>query len=118
MFILLVFMQELTAYILDLTAINSDIALQEPCSKGQWEITRAHSYTANYEGPFPSEGHREVPCAAILWRSCGEGRCPPASPSLPRTRVVGRKVGRGKELCPPLDSEERESIDSNPGSVR
>ena len=42
----------------------------------------------------------------------------PASPSLPRTRVVGWKVGRGKELRPPLDREERESIDSNPGLVR
>ena len=42
----------------------------------------------------------------------------PASPSPPCTRVVGMKVGRGKELCPPLDREERESIDSNPGSVR
>ena len=41
----------------------------------------------------------------------------PASPSLPRIRVVGRKVGRGKELRPSLDREERESIDSNPGSV-
>ena len=41
-----------------------------------------------------------------------------ASPSPARTRVVGRKVGRGKELRPPLDREERESIDSNPGSVR
>ena len=42
----------------------------------------------------------------------------PASPSPPRIRVVGRKVGRGKELRPPLDREERESIDSNPRSVR
>ena len=42
----------------------------------------------------------------------------PASPSPPRTRVVGRRVGRRKELCPPLDREERESIDSNSGSVR
>ena len=42
----------------------------------------------------------------------------PASPSPPRTRVVGRKVGRGKELRPPLDREERELIDSNPGSVQ
>ena len=32
--------------------------------------------------------------------------------------MVGQKVGRGKELPPPLDREERESIDSNPGSVR
>jgi hypothetical protein len=32
--------------------------------------------------------------------------------------VVGRKVGHGKELRPPLDREERESIDSNPGLVR
>ena len=42
----------------------------------------------------------------------------PASPSPPRVHVVGQKVGRGKELRPPLDREERESIDSNPGSVR
>ena len=42
----------------------------------------------------------------------------PANPSPPCTHVVGRKVGRGKELRPPLDREERESIDSNPGSVR
>ena len=42
----------------------------------------------------------------------------PASPSPPRIRVVRRKVGCGKELCPPLDREERVSIDSNPGSVR
>ena len=42
----------------------------------------------------------------------------PASPSLPRIRVVGRKVGHGKELRPPLDREERELIDSNPGSVQ
>ena len=42
----------------------------------------------------------------------------PASPSPPRIRMVGRKVGRGKELHPPLDWEERESIDSNSGSVR
>ena len=42
----------------------------------------------------------------------------PARPSPPCTRVVGRKVGRGKELRQPLDWEERESIDSNPGSVR
>ena len=41
-----------------------------------------------------------------------------ASPSPPRTRVVGQKVGHGKELRSPLDCEERESIDSNPGSVR
>ena len=41
----------------------------------------------------------------------------PASPSPPRIRVVGRKVGRRKELRLPLDQEERESIDSNPGSV-
>ena len=41
-----------------------------------------------------------------------------ASPSPQRIRVVGRKVGRGKELRPPLDREEWESIDSNPGSVR
>jgi hypothetical protein len=32
--------------------------------------------------------------------------------------VVGRKVGRRKELRRPLDREERESTDSNPGSVR
>ena len=42
----------------------------------------------------------------------------PASPSPPRTRVVGRRVGRRKELCLPLNREERESIDSNSGSVR
>jgi len=42
----------------------------------------------------------------------------PASPSLPHVRVVGRKVGHGKELRPPLDREEGESIDSNPESVR
>ena len=42
----------------------------------------------------------------------------PASPSPPRTRVVGREVGHGKELRTPLDREERESIDSNPVSVR
>ena len=42
----------------------------------------------------------------------------PANPSPPRIRVVGRKVSRGKELYPLLDREERESIDSNPGSVR
>ena len=42
----------------------------------------------------------------------------PASLSPPRIRVVGRKVGRGKELRPPMDREERESIDSNPGSVQ
>ena len=42
----------------------------------------------------------------------------PASLSPPRVRVVGRKVGHGKELRPPLDREERESIDSNPGSMR
>ena len=42
----------------------------------------------------------------------------PASPSPPSVHVVGRKVGRGKELHPPLDREEGESIDSNPGSVR
>ena len=42
----------------------------------------------------------------------------PASPSPPRIRVVGQKVGRGKELRPPLDREKRESIDSNLGSVR
>jgi hypothetical protein len=42
----------------------------------------------------------------------------PASPSPPRVRVVGQKVGRGKELRPPLDREERESIDSNTGSLR
>ena len=41
-----------------------------------------------------------------------------ASPSPPHVCVVGRKVGRGKELRPLLDREERESIDSNPGSVR
>ena len=41
-----------------------------------------------------------------------------ASPSPPRICVVGRKVSRGKELRPPLDREERESIDSNSGSVR
>ena len=41
----------------------------------------------------------------------------PASPSPPRVRVVGRKVSQGKKLRPPLDQEERESIDSNPGSV-
>jgi hypothetical protein len=41
-----------------------------------------------------------------------------ASPSPPHVRVVGRKVGRRKELRPPLDREERESIDSNSGSVR
>ena len=32
--------------------------------------------------------------------------------------MVGRKVGRGKELRPPLDREEGESIDSNPGSLQ
>ena len=42
----------------------------------------------------------------------------PACPSPPHIRVVGRKVGSGKELRPPLDREERESIDSNPGLVR
>ena len=42
----------------------------------------------------------------------------PASPSLACVRVVGQKVGREKELRQPLDREERESIDSNPGSVR
>ena len=41
-----------------------------------------------------------------------------ASPSPPRVHVVGQKVGRGKELRLPLDREERESVDSNPGSVR
>ena len=41
-----------------------------------------------------------------------------ASPNPPRTCVVGWKVGRRKELHPPLDQEVRESIDSNPGSVR
>ena len=42
----------------------------------------------------------------------------PASPSLPRTCVVGWRVGPGKELRPPLDREERESIDSNSRSVQ
>ena len=42
----------------------------------------------------------------------------PASLSPPCVRVVGRKVGHGKELRPPLDREERESINSNLGSVR
>ena len=42
----------------------------------------------------------------------------PASPSPPRTRVVEQKVGREKELRPPLDRDERESTDSNPRSVR
>jgi hypothetical protein len=42
----------------------------------------------------------------------------PASPRPPRIRVVGWKVGHGKELHLPLDWEERESIDSNSGSVR
>ena len=42
----------------------------------------------------------------------------PASPSPVRIHVVRRKVGRGKELRLPLDQEERESIESNPGSVR
>ena len=41
-----------------------------------------------------------------------------ASPSPPRTRVVGRKVGREKELLLPLDCGERESVDSNPSTVR
>jgi hypothetical protein len=41
-----------------------------------------------------------------------------ASPSPPHTHGVGWKVSRGKELRPPLDREERESIDSNSGSVR
>jgi len=41
----------------------------------------------------------------------------PASPSLPHTHVIGQKVRSGKELRPPLDLEERESIDSNLGSV-
>ena len=42
----------------------------------------------------------------------------PASPSPPRTRVVGRKVGREKELLLPLDCGERESVDSNPSTGR
>ena len=42
----------------------------------------------------------------------------PASPSPPHICMVGLKVGRGKELRPLLDREERESFDSNPGSVR
>jgi hypothetical protein len=41
----------------------------------------------------------------------------PASPSLPRHRVHGQKVGIGKVLSPPLDRKERESVDSNPRSV-
>jgi hypothetical protein len=42
----------------------------------------------------------------------------PASPSPPRHRVRGQKVGIGKVLLPPLDRGERESIVSNPGSVQ
>ena len=41
-----------------------------------------------------------------------------ASPCLPHTRVIRWMVGRGRELRPPLDREERESIDYNPRSVR
>ena len=41
----------------------------------------------------------------------------PASPSQPRYRVVGAKVGAGKVLILPLDHSEMESIDSAPDSV-
>ena len=39
----------------------------------------------------------------------------PASPSPPRHRVTGAKIGRGKVLTPPLD---RTSMDLPPSSVR
>ena len=39
----------------------------------------------------------------------------PASPSPPRYRVTGAKVGRGKVLTPPLD---RSGVDSPPDTVR
>src|SRR6185312_2479532 len=39
----------------------------------------------------------------------------PASPSPPRHRVTGAKVGRGKVLTPPLD---RTGMDFPPSSVR
>jgi hypothetical protein len=42
----------------------------------------------------------------------------PASPSPPRHRVHEQKVGIGKVLSPPLDRKERESVESNPRSVR
>jgi hypothetical protein len=44
-------------------------------------------------------------------------RYTPANPSLPRHHVLGQKFGIGKFLSPPLGRGERESIDSNLGSV-
>ena len=80
-------------------------------------------------GFFPAEGHREASRVVIFRRPHDASRCPPggdvqvpgvfpASPSPPHTHVIGWKVGHGRELRSPLDPEERESIDSNPGSVR
>ena len=67
--------------------------------------------------PLSSSGHivQVTALQAVMSKS---PEYSPTSASPPRTRVVGRKVGRGKELRPPLDREERESIDSNQGSVR
>ena len=67
--------------------------------------------------PSSSDGHvmQVAALQAVMHKS---PEYSPASPSPPCTRVLGRKVGRRKELRPPFDLEERESIDSNPGSVR
>ena len=56
--------------------------------------------------PSSSGGHvmQVVALQAVMPKS---PEYSPANPSLPCIRVVGRKVGRGKELRPPLDREER-----------
>ena len=67
--------------------------------------------------PLSSGGHM-AQVAALQTVMPKSPEYSPASPSLPRTCMVGRRVSREKELRPPLDREERESIDSNSRSVR
>ena len=67
--------------------------------------------------PLYSSGHI-VQVAALQAVMSKSPEYSPTSASPPRTRVVGWKVDHGKELRPPLDCGERESVDSNPSTGR
>ena len=76
-------------------------------------------------GSLPQKGSDEARGFGLRWCTSCAGRYTPssavgvahilpgvlsASPSPPRYRVVGAKVGAGKVLCPPLDCGDADSL--------
>jgi hypothetical protein len=66
---------------------------RSPASRGNGRFGLRTPGRLTHWGSLPSEGHREAPCAVVLQRSRGVGRCPPGSDARgtrssmePRTR--------------------------------